>query len=185
MSLGGFAEKTFEVNSNKIYTFDDYSNSFGISVEEQKVENDRPSNYIEGLDLEKPSFTIDLRQSSSVDVETELKEWKEICYSKTPHMLFIGNTPVSDNKYILEKGDISDSLIINSGKMIKCKLKLTFREHVRYGAKKEEGTSSETKKSSGSSSSKKKKSSTSSSDNTMSSDDEAKVSALESQIFGG
>lgn len=100
-------------------------------------------------------------------------------------MLFIGNTPVSDNKYILEKGDISDSLIINSGKMIKCKLKLTFREHVRYGAKKEEGTSSETKKSSGSNSSKKKKSSTSSSDNTMSSDDEAKVSALESQIFGG
>ncbi|KQB77083.1 hypothetical protein AK964_18905 [Clostridium butyricum] len=182
MSLGGFAEKTFEVNSNKIYTFDDYSNSFGISIEEQEVENDRPSNYIKGLDLEKPSFTIDLRQSSSVDVETELKEWKEICYSKTPHMLFIGNTPVSDNKYILEKGNISDSLVTNSGKMIKCKLKLTFREHVRYGAKKKKGHHLKLRKVRVHL---KKKSSSSSSDNTMSSDDEAKVLALESQIFGG
>ncbi|MBY6931025.1 phage tail protein [Clostridium botulinum] len=184
MSLGGFAGKTFEVNSNKIYTFNDYSNSFGISVEEQDVENDKPSNYIKGLDLEKPSFTVDLRQSSSVDVETEIKEWKELCYSKTSYMLFIGNTPVSENKYILEKGDISDALIIGSGKIVKCKIKLTFREHVRNGAKKEEGTSSQSKKNSSKSSSKKKSKSLNSK-STMSSEDESKVSALENSIFGG
>ena len=95
MSLGEFAGKKFEVTSNKIYTFDDYSNSFGISIEEQEVENDRPSNYIKGFDLEKPSLTISLIQSATVDVETELKEWKDICYAKTPYMLFIGNNPVS------------------------------------------------------------------------------------------
>ncbi len=190
MSLGEFARKKFEVTSNKIYTFDDYSNSFGISIEEQEVENDKPSNYLKGFDLEKPSFTISLKQSATVDVETELKEWKDICYAMTPYMLFIGNNPVSNNKYLLEKGDISDTTIIGSGKMIKCKLKLTFREHVRYGAKKEEGTSSSAKKSSSSSSSKsksssKKKKSSSSSMSTMSSDDEAKVAALEAEVFGG
>lgn len=183
MSLGEFAGKKFEVSTNKIYTFDDYSNSFGISIEEQEVENDKPSNYIKGSDLEKPSFTISLMQSASVDVETELKEWKDICYTKTPYMLFIGNNPVSANKYLLEKGDISDTTIIGSGKMIKCKLKLTFREHVRYGAKKEEGTSSSKKSSKKTSS--KKKSSSSSSTSTMSSEDEAKVAALEAEVFGG
>ncbi|NFE73381.1 hypothetical protein FDC27_05150 [Clostridium botulinum] len=190
MSLGEFAGKKFEVSSKKIYTFDDYSNSFGINIEEQDVENDKPSNYIKGFDLEKPSFTISLRQSASVDVENELKEWKDICYAMTPYMLFIGNNPVSANKYLLEKGDISDTTIIGSGKMIKCQLKLTFREHVRYGAKKEEGTSSDTKKSSSSSSSSSSKSKStskkkSSSTSIMSSDDEAKVSALETEVFGG
>ncbi|MBN1071143.1 hypothetical protein DVV81_08165 [Clostridium botulinum] len=189
MGLGGFANKTFEVNMNKIYTFDDYTNSFGISVEEQEVENDKPSNYIKGSDLEKPSFTIKLRQSATVDVESELKEWKDICYSKNPYMLFIGNNPVSNNKYLLEKGDVSDTLIINSGKIVKCTLKLTFKEHVRYGAKKEEGTSSGKKKSSSSkSSSKSSKSSSkkkSSSITSMSSEDEARVTSLESEIFGG
>lgn len=188
ISLGGFANKIFEVNMNKIYTFNDYTNSFGISIEEQEVENDKPSNYIKGFDLEKPSFTIELRQSATIDVEKELKEWKDICYSKNPYMLFIGNNPVSNNTYLLEKCDLSDMLIINSGKMVKCKLKLTFREHVRYGAKKEEGTSSEKKKKSSSKSSSKrskaskKKSSTSTA---MSSEDEARVTSLESEIFGG
>ena len=49
--------------------------------------------------------------------------------------------------------------MLSSGKKIKCKLKLTFREHVRYGAKKEEGTSSSEKKKSSSSGSKTKSSS--------------------------
>lgn len=187
MSLGGFAGKNFEVSSNKIYTFDEFANEISLSVEDQEVEGDKPSTYIKGMDLEKPSISLDIRQSSSVDVETEIKDWRSICYAATPYMLFIGNDPVSDHKYLLTKVSISDTVFLPNGKKIRCKLKLSFEEYVRQGVKKEEGTTSESKKSSSkkSSSSKSKKKSSSSSTSTMSSEDEAKVTALEDEIFGG
>lgn len=191
MSLGGFGGKNFEVSSNKIYTFDEFANEISLSVEDQEVEGNKPSTYIKGMDLEKPSISLDIRQSSSVDVETEIKDWRSICYAATPYMLFIGNDPVSDNKYLLTKVSISDAVFLPNGKKIRCKLKLSFEEYVRQGVKKEEGTTSESKKSASSSSSKKssssksKKKSSSSTSSEMSSDDEAKVTALENEIFGG
>ncbi len=59
-------------------------------------------------------------------------------------------------------------------------MKLSFKEYVRAGVKKEEGTSSESKKTSKSKGKKK-----SSEKKEMSSEDNAKVDALENKIFGG
>lgn len=180
MALGGFADKIFEVSMQKIYTFDEFSNEIGLNVEEQEVDGDKPSTYIKGMNLENPSIALDLRQSTNLDVETEINDWRKLCNDSTPYMLFIGNNPVSVNKYLLTGVSVSDSTIISSGKIVRCKLKLSFKEYVRAGVKKEEGTSSSSKKSASSSSKKKSSSETSE----MSDEDASKTSELEEWIGG-
>lgn len=178
MALGSFNNKFFEVSQNKIYTFDEFTRDISLNVEEQEVEGSKPSTFIKGTTLEPVSFNVKLRQSSSIDVETEINDWKNICEAGIPYMLFIGDNPVSNNRFLLTGVSLSDNNYI-SGKLIKSTIKLTFKEYVREGVKKEEGTSS-AKKTSAST-----KKNSSSSNNDMSEEDSAKIDALESQIFGG
>ncbi|WP_459482125.1 phage tail protein [Clostridium saccharoperbutylacetonicum] len=175
MSLGSFGNKTFEVSQNKIYTFDGYTRDISLGVEDQDVDGDKPSTYIKGIDLEKISFDIKLNQSSNIDVEKEINEWKSICESGSPYMLFLGNNPVSSNKFLLTGISLSDNFYTSNGKQVKTTLKLTFKEYVRAGVKKEEGTSSKAKKTA-----KKKKGSS----EPMSEEDSARVTALENSVFG-
>lgn len=176
MSLGSFSSKGFEVSQNKIYTFDEYTRDISLNVEDQEVDGSKPSTYIKGTNLEPVSLTIKLRQSNSIDVETEINDWKSICEDGIPYMLFIGDKTVSNNKYLLTGVSLSDNNYIATGKLIKTTMKLTFKEYVRAGVKKEEGTSSTKKKAST------KKASSSAE---MSTEDSAKVDALESEVFGG
>lgn len=176
MSLGSFSSKVFEVSQNKIYTFDEFTRDISINVEDQEVDGSKPSTYIKGTNLEPVSFTIKLRQSNSIDVETEINDWKSICEEGIPYMLFIGDKTVSNNKFLLTGVSLSDNDYIATGKIMRSTMKLTFKEYVRAGVKKEEGTSSTQKKAIT------KKSSSS---EEMSAEDSAKVDALESEVFGG
>ena len=137
MALGGFASKKFIVSSNKIYTFNDYENDISLDIEEQEVEGYKPSIYIKGINAENPSISITLRESKFINVQNEYNDWKNILISRVPHMLFLGDKPVSNNKFLLVKITPSNTEFI-SGKLIKITLKLDFKEFARRGYKKEE-----------------------------------------------
>ncbi|MBZ9691633.1 phage tail protein [Clostridium sp. M14] len=141
MSLGGFGDKIFEVSQDKIYTFSNVSNDLGLNIEEQEVDGDKPSIYIKGINNENPSFDLILNQSNTIDCDTEFKEWKDIMYSKIPHMLFLGNDPVSNNKFLLIGVSPYNYVYHPNGKLIKLTLTLTFKEYPRAGVKKENTTS--------------------------------------------
>lgn len=183
MALGGFAGKLFEVSSNKIYTFDEYSKSFTLNVESQEVDGDKPSTYIKGKGLQNPSFSIKLRQSTSIDVNTEIEDWGRICEAGEPYMLFLGDNPVATNKFLLKKVDVSDTKFFG-GKLVGATLKLEVEEYVRAGVKKESGTSDESK-SKKSKSSKAKSDAKGNGEETMSAEDSEKITNLENQVFGG
>lgn len=136
MSLGGFGDKTFEVSQDKIYTFSNVSNSMGLNTEEQEVEGEKPSIYIKGFKNETPSINITLNHSDTIDCDTEYKYWKDVLYSKKPHMLFLGKEPVSNNKFLLVDITPSDMVYHPSGKLIKITLTLKFQEYPRAGVKK-------------------------------------------------
>lgn len=180
MSLGGFAGKIFEVSQNKIYTFDEDTNDMTVKTEEQEVDGDKPSTYIQGMGLETVSLNIKLKQSSSVDVDTEVDEWKAICSSMSPCYLWLGNKPVTNNRFLLTDINFSDKVYAYWGKLVQVTMKLTFKEYVRDGVKKEEGTSSSTKSANAT-----KKKSSASATSELSEEDSARVDALEEEVFGG
>lgn len=179
MSMGSFGSKTFEVSQDRIYTFDDYTRDISLNVEDQEVDGSKPSTYIKGINLEPVSFNVKLMQSNSINVEAEIEDWKNICENKVPYMLFMGDKPVSNNKFLLTGVSLTDNVYMYGGILIKSTMKLTFKEYVRAGVKKEEGTSKESKKTTKSKSKKK-----SSEKREMSSEDTAKVENLENEIFG-
>lgn len=141
MSLGGFGDKLFEVSDKRIHTFNNFSNTMALKVEEQEVDNQKPSIYKAGIENEKPSFDIYLKQSSNLDVQTEFDDWKKILYDGEPHMLFIGDVPISENKFLLQQISPSEFMYDPYGKLIKVKLTLNFIEYPRAGVKKENKTS--------------------------------------------
>lgn len=137
MALGGFASKKFIVSSNKIYTFSEYENDISLNIEEQEVEGCKPSIYIKGISAESHSISITLRESKYINVQKEYNDWKNILLSRIPHMLFLGDKPVSSSKFLLIKITASNAEFI-SGKLIKITLKLDFKEYARKGYKKED-----------------------------------------------
>lgn len=137
MALGGFASKKFMVSSNKIYTFDEYENEISLNIEEQEVEGTKPSIYIKGINPENPSISITLRESSQINVQKEFNDWKNILIARTPHMLFLGDKPVSNLKFLLTQITPSNAKFLN-GKLVAVTLKLSFKEYARKGVKKED-----------------------------------------------
>ncbi len=112
MSIGSFNSKTFEVTQDKIYTFDDYTRDISLNIEDQEVDGSKPSTYIKGITLEQVSFNVKLIQSNSIDVKTEIDDWKNICEDGVPYMLFIGDKPVSNNKFLLTSVSLTDNIYI-------------------------------------------------------------------------
>ena len=56
--IGSFANKVFKVSSNHLYTFDEFTMSGELKVDEQEVDNSKPSSYIKGPGLDKVSLNI-------------------------------------------------------------------------------------------------------------------------------
>lgn len=144
--IGSFGDKTFTVNSDMVYTPESESWSTEISVDEQEVDGSKPSSYIKQT-LDGVSLSIKLSWNY-VYVEDEIRSWKKICDSHEPHMLFMGNNPVSENKYLLYSSKASDILRSANGTALKATLALEFKEYVRAGSKPETETKSSDNKSS-------------------------------------
>lgn len=147
MALGSFSGKVFSVSSSKIYTFDEFSRSSSLSVEEQELDGSKPSSYIKGSGLDEISFNILLIAQKTVDIETEINSWIDIKDAAKPNVLVIGDKLVGKNKFLLVGVSIQESSFDIKGKYKRAKLQLSFKEFVRYGKKEETETSDESKKS--------------------------------------
>ncbi len=193
-TIGSFANKVFKVSSNHLYTFDEFTMSGELKVDEQEVDGSKPSTYIKGSGLDKVSLNILLIKQKNIDVRNEIQDWFKIRDSKTPHHLIIGNKNLSTYKFLLTNVDTSDTKIGHNGEFLKSTLKLQFSEYVRAGKKENNSTSTNSSSSSSksnagtskSSKKTKKNSSKSKSQNssTSSNKSNAKLEALEKELYG-
>lgn len=198
--IGSFANKVFKVSSNHLYTFDEFTMSGELKVDEQEVDNSKPSSYIKGPGLDKVSLNILLIKQKNVNVRNEIQDWFKIRDAKTPHHLIIGNKNLSTDKFLLTSVNTSDTKIGPGGEFLKSTLQLQFSEYVRAGKKENNSTSAsssssssskskagtsksskQTKKRSTKSSSSKSKSSSNKSSSNKSN---AKLEALEKELYG-
>ncbi len=134
MAIAAFANKTFQVSSKKIYTFDEFSTGTALQTERQDVAGKKPSTYIKGPDLDTMSFTIPLNIIIfRNDVLYEYDSWKAIMAAQKAYSFILGNKPIG-GKWLLTSVALSDTIIDKKGTMTKAKLQLQFEEYVRPGA---------------------------------------------------
>ena len=133
MALATFDKKTFNVSSNKILTFDRLSYGESLAVEQQEVTGDKPSTYIKGLSLMTIPLTVELKSSLGVDVQAEIDDWLNMLRAQTKNYFFVGNKPVSRNKFLLTRVDVDGKTILNNGKAQSATLSIELQEYVRGG----------------------------------------------------
>jgi hypothetical protein len=151
LAIAIFANKTFEVNANKLYTFDGFQYASSLQTEKQDSTNGKPNTYIKGPDLDNVSFTIKLDVAFGIDPRREWEDWRAIMNSQITYPFILGGRPLSPYNFLLLGVTPSNVNFDNKGNILAMDLELKFDEFVHKGAAASTGTSTGTSKSKASS----------------------------------
>ncbi|MGF7431100.1 phage tail protein [Thermoanaerobacterium thermosaccharolyticum] len=134
MPIAVYANKTFQVSQNQVYTLNEFALSSGLNTEKQDATNKKPSTYIKGPDLDTISFSIPIDASLKNNIRAEYESWVALKDAGRPYPFILGGKPVGKNKWLLKNVSLSDTFIDNKGNILKAKLQLEFEEYVREGS---------------------------------------------------
>lgn len=144
MIIGAYGSRIFSVSSEKINTFDNLSLAASYSTETQEVIGKKPSTYKKGPGLDQISYDVTLDQTLGINVEAELKNWRDICKSGLAYHMNIGGKNITEHPLMLKSVDIGFKQIGVNGKLVKAILTIKLEEYVRAGSAKSSSSASET-----------------------------------------
>lgn len=133
-TIASFANKVFQVDSNKIYTFDNFQYSSTLQVEKQDAAGKKPSTYNKGPDLDTISLTIKLSADMGVNPRNEWGSWKTLLNKGVAYPFILGGVPLNNCKWLLIDVTPSNFILDNQGKILSLELSLQFQEYVRPGS---------------------------------------------------
>lgn len=142
MKIGAYGNLIFSVSSQMINTFDNLSLTASHNTETQEVIGKKPSTYKKGPGLDQVAFEVMLDQTLGIDVEAEIKKWRDVCKSGSANHMNIGGKNLTDYPIMIKNVDIGFRQIDNNGKIIKAVLTLKLEEFVRAGTAKANDQSS-------------------------------------------
>lgn len=140
MIIGAYGSLVFSVSSEKVSTFDNLSLSASYSTETQDVIGNKPSTYKKGPGLDQISYDVTLDQTLGIDVEVEIKKWRDICKSGLAYHMNIGGKNITEFPLMLKSVDIGYKQIGANGKIVKAILNVKLEEFVRAGSAKSSST---------------------------------------------
>ncbi len=129
MITAKFGSKSFEVSSKKIYTPNGVSISEELDIEEKEVSGKKPTVKVKAIKLQGLSFELKL-DSRFVDVDTELRWWKNTLLAKKSQLFYLGSYTIG--KFFLTKYDIKDTTINKNGIFTSAVISLSFSEDGAY-----------------------------------------------------
>lgn len=129
MITAKFGSKKFEVSSKKIYTPDGVSISEELNLEETEKSGKKPTVSVKGIKLQSLSFELKL-DSRFVDVDTELRWWKNTLLAKKSQLFYLGSYTIG--KFFLSKYDVKNTTINKNGIFTSAVLSLSFTEDGAY-----------------------------------------------------
>lgn len=135
MNVLEYGGKIFSVSPNRVYTFDGLERSGELSVDEQEVDGQKPSTYVKGPTLDKVGFNVVIKNSSNLDIRSEIESWMTIKDLAIPHYIILGKKIYGKNKYLLTNVNASDQIVMPTGLISKATIRLEFSEYVRRGIK--------------------------------------------------
>lgn len=141
MPIASFANKVFEVSSDKVYSFNELQ--FGTNLETETQENPgaKPKTYIKGPGLNTLSIKITVSADLGLNPRAEIGSWKILKDTRTAYPFILGGKPFGSDLWLLKDVQAADTKIDNAGKILSATISLSFEEYVFAGAAKETKTS--------------------------------------------
>ena len=119
--------KTFEVNSNVVYTFDKITRSTSFSVEDKENGKKKPKLKNKHPDLEEMSFSIYLNaRLLRYNVREEIESWASLCGKA--YYFIVGNKAYGNHKWKLVSSSATEQKVNVYGDFISAKIDLNFKE---------------------------------------------------------
>lgn len=140
LAIAVFANKSFEVNANKLYSFDGFQYTSSLQTEKQDSSNGKPKTYIKGPDLDNLSFSIKLDVEFGVNPRKEWQDWRTIMLSEKNYPFILGGRPLSSYNFLLLGVTPSNVVVDNKGNILSMDLELKFDEYVAPGTASSSGT---------------------------------------------
>lgn len=129
MLVGFMSDIPFVASSLYTCTFDDYGRSSGGRWAQHDIIGDKPVLEFIGPDIEKISFTMQLRVDQGVSPEKMLKKLRKLRDEAKYFPLVIGGKLIGNNMWVLESIDESVSFWGMLGNMLSAKVSVTLKEY--------------------------------------------------------
>ena len=130
LPIGCFGGIAFEVSSSKVETFDNYKRETKARYAAHDVMNSVPIQEFLGPDGETISFTMNFNQFWGVEPTTEVNKIREMCRKGQAEYFILNNSPVGDNKWVIESVSEAAEAWDNMGNIILSSINVTLREYV-------------------------------------------------------
>lgn len=129
MLVGFMADIPFIVSSHYIRTFDDYGRGTGGRWAQHDIIGDKPVLEFIGPDVEKISFTMQLRADQGLSPAKELEKLRKMRDTGKFFPLVIGGKLITDNMWVIESLDESVSFWGVLGGILSAKVSVTLKEY--------------------------------------------------------
>ena len=133
MLVGFMADIPFIVSSRFIRTFDDYGRGSAGRWAQHDIIGDKPVLEFIGSDVEKISFSMQLRADQGINPAKELEKLRKLRDNAKVFPLVIGGNMVTNNMWVLESVDESVSFWGKAGSMLSVKVNVTLKEYAGGG----------------------------------------------------
>lgn len=129
MLVGFMADIPFIVSSHYIRTFDDYGRGSAGRWAQHDIIGDKPVLEFIGLDVEKISFSMQLRADQGINPAKELEKLRKLRDTGQYFPLVIGGKLITDNMWVIESLDESVSFWGKFGSIMSAKVSVTLKEY--------------------------------------------------------
>ncbi|WP_276765590.1 phage tail protein [Phascolarctobacterium succinatutens] len=129
MLVGFMADIPFIVSSRFIRTFDDYGRGSAGRWAQHDIIGDKPVLEFIGPDIEKISFSMQLRADQGINPAKELEKLRKMRDTGKYFPLVIGGKLVTDNMWVIESLDESVSFWGKFGSVMSAKVSVTLKEY--------------------------------------------------------
>lgn len=131
--IGTFGEIVFEVSSNKIQTFTDFSRSGSGRWATHEINLQKPLPEFLGPGQEEISFSVRLDVQLGVNPETELQKLRKMRDTGAIAYLIVGGKPVSQNMWLLESIREQHKTHDGQGRLLAANVDLSLKEYPVQG----------------------------------------------------
>lgn len=121
-----WGSKGFLVSPSKVVPLNNLTTSFSIKEDKGNDTNDSSSTNKKGLELQTVSLSTVYVRGAGVDPRGQISEWKNLVGKSYP--LYIGGKRFGPKNLMLKSVNVSEVLLSNTGKFLKCAITLSFEE---------------------------------------------------------
>ena len=125
--IARWGPKGFLCTPKKVVPFEGFSTTIAAKTKNQENTKGKDKTQIQGLELEKMSFSTTYVKGAGVDPLAQVEEWRSLV--KKAYPLYIGGKRFGPDKMLLTEVGVDDTVFSNDGVLLSVRLDISLEEY--------------------------------------------------------